>query len=493
MAKEKITNKKKLSDSDAESDEQVKGAQANASKKQKVTADEGKKVNPKKKVQADSDDSDAEEIIYPTNKGKANQKADAKQQQKNKKASKAESDSDTSFEEEEFKAPAKNANKAGAKAQPQKATKKPSKPESDDSDEEPAPPKKNVAAQKTQQKAQPAKGKKIEQEESSSEEELPAKKAPVKPVTKAQPKKASKAESSDDDTPVVKSKQAPAQKKVSKKESEDEDSDEEEKTPVVKGKPAPKKAAFDEEEAKPARTNNFEAATKGPVAHEVFVGNLSFDVSDNDIKEFFASCGSVSSVNLLTGPGGRSKGIAFVRFDDEDSCNNAVQLNGEDFNGRALKIEKSTPKETRAPRDSTPKGERDPNSATIFVGNLSFNTAEDSVQRFFESCGKVKEVRIAYNRETQQPRGFAHVEFVSADSVDKAMAKAGQNLDGRPIRVDFSGNRAPREGGFGGGDRGFGGGNRGFGGGNRGFGGGDETTNARKGNIGTFQGNKVKL
>jgi len=42
-------------------------------------------------------------------------------------------------------------------------------------------------------------------------------------------------------------------------------------------------------------------------------------VSENDLKEFFSECGDVESVNLLKGPDGRSKGIAFVRFSDENA------------------------------------------------------------------------------------------------------------------------------------------------------------------------------
>jgi len=241
--------------------------------------------------------------------------------------------------------------------------------ESDDSEEEEVKPAtKKPAAQpsKTQAKA------KIQQEESSEEEE-------------------------DEDVPVkskanTTSSKQPAQTKKVQEESEEED-EEEEKTPPMKSKPAPKKNAIEEE-------NGATAAANDSREHEAYVGNLPFDATEHDIREYFSECGTVTSVNLLMG-NGRSKGIAFVRFADAESLQNAVNCNGELFNGRALKIEKSTPKESRAPRETgnTPRGEKDPNSTTVFVGNLSYNTTEDAVRSLFETCGKVKDVRIAYDAE----------------------------------------------------------------------------------------------
>lgn len=68
-------------------------------------------------------------------------------------------------------------------------------------------------------------------------------------------------------------------------------------------------------------------------------------------------------------------------------------------------------------------------------------------------------------------RGFGHVEFVDRSGVEKALRKVGEEIDGRPIRVDVA--TRNREGGNGGGNGGFGGGRGGSRGGSRGgFGGG---------------------
>jgi nucleolin len=82
-------------------------------------------------------------------------------------------------------------------------------------------------------------------------------------------------------------------------------------------------------------------------------------------------------------------------------------LDGSEVDGRNIHVEKTTPKEDRQntggqrrePFGAKPQTERDPDSTTVFVGNLSYNTTEDSVTQIFESCGKIKGVRLAKDRE----------------------------------------------------------------------------------------------
>jgi len=198
-------------------------------------------------------------------------------------------------------------------------------------------------------------------------------------------------------------------------------------------------------------------------SNEVFVGSLPFSASRDDIKKFFAECGTVDNVNLLTGRDGRSKGIAFVRFTDDESVARAVALNGNEFEGRTLTIEKSQPREQRGSptRGGFQQQTRNEDNTSIFVGNLSFSTTEQSLRKVFEGCGDIKEIRLATDREGNA-KGFAHIEFGSSDAVDRALQKGGQNVDGRDIRVDYSnGKREDNRGGFRGGRGGSYGGGRG--------------------------------
>jgi RNA recognition motif-containing protein len=92
----------------------------------------------------------------------------------------------------------------------------------------------------------------------------------------------------------------------------------------------------------------------------------------------------------------------------------------------------------------------------LYVGNLSFQTTEDALQRAFAQCGSVAEVKVVLDRETGRSRGFAFVSMATAEDAKKAMeAMDGTELDGRTLRVKEAEERRP---GGGGGPRGGGGG-----------------------------------
>jgi len=111
----------------------------------------------------------------------------------------------------------------------------------------------------------------------------------------------------------------------------------------------------------------------------------------------------------------------------------------------------------------------------LYVGNLPYDTDEDSIKQFFEGGGgrQVKQVKIVTDRDTGRPRGFAFVEMGDDGQAQSAISELnGQSLGGRTIVVNEA--REPQRGGRGGGGGGYGGGGGGYGGGGgrRGGGGG---------------------
>lgn len=83
---------------------------------------------------------------------------------------------------------------------------------------------------------------------------------------------------------------------------------------------------------------------------KLYVGNLSFETTENDLKELFAQTGSVETVRIITDHDtGRSKGFAFVEM--QDGGEKAIaEMNGRDFNGRALTVNEARPMSSRNPR-----------------------------------------------------------------------------------------------------------------------------------------------
>ena len=81
----------------------------------------------------------------------------------------------------------------------------------------------------------------------------------------------------------------------------------------------------------------------------IYVGNLSFDASEDDVRGLFTPFGQVSSVSLIKDKfTGQSRGFAFVEMSNTPDAQKAIQgLNGKDFKGRALTVNAARPREER--------------------------------------------------------------------------------------------------------------------------------------------------
>ena len=93
--------------------------------------------------------------------------------------------------------------------------------------------------------------------------------------------------------------------------------------------------------------------------NRLFVGNLSYQSMENDLQDYFAQAGVVTSVNLMLDKvTGKSRGFAFVEFATPEEAGKAVeQLHNKEFQGRTLTVNIARPREERAPRWSSARGE----------------------------------------------------------------------------------------------------------------------------------------
>jgi cold-inducible RNA-binding protein len=84
--------------------------------------------------------------------------------------------------------------------------------------------------------------------------------------------------------------------------------------------------------------------------NKLFVGNLSFNTTENDLQDAFAAHGTVSEVNLMMDRStGRSRGFAFVTMGSPEEAQTAIgAMNGKSIDGRALTVNVARPREERA-------------------------------------------------------------------------------------------------------------------------------------------------
>ncbi len=88
------------------------------------------------------------------------------------------------------------------------------------------------------------------------------------------------------------------------------------------------------------------------MAKKIYVGNLAFSVTDDELHQAFSSFGNVSSARVVIDKmSGRSKGFGFVEIEDDGAADEAInKMNGQTIAGRAVRVSEAKPQEARPPR-----------------------------------------------------------------------------------------------------------------------------------------------
>ena len=123
----------------------------------------------------------------------------------------------------------------------------------------------------------------------------------------------------------------------------------------------------------------------------------------------------------------------FVLFRSvEDAIKAVGVLQGKIFMGRRMTVNYMIQKERRT-------REKSPPSRTIFIGNISFSMTDKDLSNLFRPIKNVIDVRVAIDRRTGQPRGYAHADFIDIASATQAMQELEQvEMYGRKLQTDFS-------------------------------------------------------
>jgi RNA recognition motif-containing protein len=85
---------------------------------------------------------------------------------------------------------------------------------------------------------------------------------------------------------------------------------------------------------------------------KIYVGNLAFNTTEQELQEQFSQYGHVQSTSIITDrETGRSRGFAFIELDSKESAHAAIQaLNGRELDGRALTVNEAKPRENGGSR-----------------------------------------------------------------------------------------------------------------------------------------------
>jgi nucleolin len=185
---------------------------------------------------------------------------------------------------------------------------------------------------------------------------------------------------------------------------------------------------------------------------KVWVGNLSDSTTSESLKSGFEECGEILSAERVEG-----RRFGFITFAEESGAQKAVEYSGTDFEGTTIKVELKSGGRQQGGRFGGKqfggrqqggrfggrqqggqfggrKGGKKGDGKTVFVGNLSYRTNEDSLREGFAECGEVVRVAIPQTDDGRS-KGFGFVEFADESGVQSALQYDGTDFEGRNIRV----------------------------------------------------------
>ncbi|XP_059469680.1 RNA-binding protein squid-like isoform X6 [Neocloeon triangulifer] len=212
---------------------------------------------------------------------------------------------------------------------------------------------------------------------------------------------------------------------------------------------------------------------------KLFVGGLSWETTDKELREHFSKFGDIESINVKTDPNtGRSRGFAFIVFGTAEGLEKALNAGDHVINNK-----KVDPKKAKA------------RHGKIFVGGLPTELSDEDIKSFFSAFGTIMEVEMPFDKIKNQRKGFCFITFESDQVVQELLKTPKQTINGKEVDVKKATPRPENMGGMRGGRGGRGGprggrggrGGRGRGGGG-GYGGGYDYYGSGYGNYGGYGG-----
>ncbi|KAG9294976.1 hypothetical protein G9A89_017770 [Geosiphon pyriformis] len=103
-----------------------------------------------------------------------------------------------------------------------------------------------------------------------------------------------------------------------------------------------------------------------------------------------------------------------------------------------LANKRKAPNENSSPAKKIKPNGKSKQIATVFVGNLSYNTDQEKLRQEFAEAGEILDVRIVTNRDNGTSKGFGYIDFANAEGANAAVQLSGKEVDGRRVKIEIS-------------------------------------------------------
>jgi cold-inducible RNA-binding protein len=140
------------------------------------------------------------------------------------------------------------------------------------------------------------------------------------------------------------------------------------------------------------------------MAKKLFVGNISFDLNQDQFTEIFAAYGTVLSANIVMDKfSGRSKGFGFVEFEkDEDAVKAMTELNDSDQMGRKIAVKEAIPRPEQSTTEQQPVAEQPVETEASAPVSEEPVTEETKTEEVVEETPVATEEPVAEETETEE-------------------------------------------------------------------------------------------
>ena len=166
---------------------------------------------------------------------------------------------------------------------------------------------------------------------------------------------------------------------------------------------------------------------------KIFVGGLSWETTEDGLKQYFSKYGEVSDCVIMQDPmTKRPRGFGFVTFTDQASVEEVMKNGPHTLDNKTIDPKPATMKSATPPSQG---GSFNGRVKKVFVGGIAAGTTEDDVRNFFGQFGPVTEIDLKFDKATQRMRGFGFVGFDSEDTVDRLCQIHFHQINGKTVEV----------------------------------------------------------
>jgi len=190
------------------------------------------------------------------------------------------------------------------------------------------------------------------------------------------------------------------------------------------------KVVEEEEEVIPRGTDDNTAEDR-----KLFVGGLSWETKELQLKEYFEKIGEIESVNLKLDPiTGRSRCFAFLVFKETNSVDKVLEVGEHAINSKKVDVKRAKAKPGK-----------------IFVGGLTSELQDEDIKEYFAQFGTVTECEMPFDKTKNQRKNFCFITFEREETMKELLKSPKQKIG--EIEVDVkratpkSGYRGPGYGG----------------------------------------------